>query len=270
MTDFFDFIQVLGQITSKETNFDSFDQCLITGSSYVSKQKKKIIKKAIITPDLNKTVIVEALKNKVDLILIYYFEKEEKSLLIDENLDIFKHIIENNIIIYKIPDSWAYCKGGLNETIAEILKLEIENVFQIKMGENFLPYGRVCSPFKSQIRYSLLLNLISDKLNLKNFQYCLVNNINDNVQKCLILAGKNAKPEWLKRAKMRGIDLFLGNGLDYFLARFAESIKINFFDLSNKSIYIGLAKLSKILALECPETEFIMIESPMPLLFFSR
>ncbi|MFX0135709.1 MAG: Nif3-like dinuclear metal center hexameric protein, partial [Candidatus Hodarchaeota archaeon] len=182
----------------------------------------------------------------------------------------FKYLIENNIIIYKIPESWIYSTGGLNETFAEILKLEIEGIFQIKIGDNFLPYGRICSPFKSQIRYSLFLNIISDKLGLKNFQYLLVNDIEDIVQKCILLVGKKANPKWLKRAKIKGINLFLGNGLNYSLAHLAESLEINFIDLTYNSIFVGLSRLSQILSIKIPEIEFIEVKSPVSLSFFSR
>ncbi len=270
MTNFFEVIQVLREVANSQINPNDFDQCLITGPSYETKQKRRKIKKAILTINLNKTVLIEALKNKVDLILLYDFENLEKINLIDENLEKYKHIIENNILVYKIPDSWTYSKGGLNETLAEILKLEIEGVFQIRIGDTFQPYGRICSPFKSKIRYSLLLNLISDKLGLKGFQYLLVNETDDIVKRSILLVGKKAQPNWLKRAKMNDIDLFLGNGLDFSLASFAESLEINFIDLTYNSIFIGLSRLSKVLALKCPDVEFIDIESSLPLFFFSR
>ena len=270
MTNFFEFIQVLREVTNSQIKTNDFDQCLITGPSYVIKQKRRKIKKAILTIDLNKTVLIEALKSKVDLILVYNFENLEKINLIDENLEKYKHIIENNILIYKIPESWTYSKGGLNETLTEILKLEIEGIFQIKIGEKTLPYGRICSPFKSQIRYSLFLNMISDKIGLKNFQYLLVNDTDDIVKKCILLVGKKTQLNWLKRAKMKDIELFLGNGLDYSLARHAESLEINFIDLTYNSIFLGLSRLSKVLLLKCPDVEFIDVRSPLPLFFFSR
>ncbi|MHA1300038.1 MAG: Nif3-like dinuclear metal center hexameric protein [Candidatus Helarchaeota archaeon] len=267
MTDLYEFIQILRRITDSPISIEDFDDCLITGSSYVSKQKRRKIKKVIITPDLTKKAVIGALKNKVDLILIFNYEKWERSL-VDENFDLIKHIIENNIIVYKIPDNWAYSEGGLNDTIAEILKLEIEGVFNIKIGEKLLPYGRICSPFKSQINFSYFLNLVSDKLGIPHFQYILVNKSENIIKKCILLLGKNTKREWLKRAKMKEIDLFLGQGLTYSLARYAETLDINFIDLSSSSIYYGLSRLSNVFSIECPDIEFFEIDSRIPLSFF--
>ena len=83
MTNFFEFIEILKQTTNAQLNSDVFDQCLISGMSYESKQKRRKIKKVIVTIDLNKNVLIEALKNKVDLILIYNFENLEKDQLIN-------------------------------------------------------------------------------------------------------------------------------------------------------------------------------------------
>ncbi|MHA1378052.1 MAG: Nif3-like dinuclear metal center hexameric protein [Candidatus Helarchaeota archaeon] len=268
MTTQFEFIQVLRQITKDQMNTSDFDNCLISGSSYTSKQKKRKIKNVIITTELNKNALIEALRKKIDLILIYNFENWERQL-IDENLEMLRHLIEKNIIIYKIPESWSSSEGGLNEIIAEILKLEIEDVFNIKLGKDLVSYGRICSPFKSQIRYSLILNLIKDKLALTNFPYLISNELEDIIQKCLILVGKNAKVEWLKKAKMRGIDLILGNGLNHTIARFADSIGINFIDLTYKTISYGLNRLSNILSLECPDVQFAQIDSSLQLNFFT-
>ncbi len=269
MTDLFEFIQVVRRVTENHITTDEIDDYLMIGSSQEAKQKRKRIKKAIISPNLNKNALIDAIKNKVDLILVHNFEEWEKSL-VDENLATIKHLLENNIMIYKIPDSWIYCEGGLNHTIANILKFEMQGIFNIKIGGKNLPYGRICSPFKSQIRYSLLLDLISDKLGLKNFQYVLVNDGDDIVNKCVILTGINVKIEWLGRAKIKEIDLFVGNGLNYSIARFSESIEMNFIDLTFDSIRLGLSRFSKIMSIECPDVEFIEPTPSFPLRFFFR
>ena len=268
MTNLYEFIEIFKRITRFQIDADDLDKNLIIGPSYISKQKRRKIKKAILALNLSKDVLIEALRNKIDLILIFNFEEWERNL-IDENLEIVKYIIENNINVYQIPESWIYSEGGLNETIANILKLEIEGVFNIQIDNKTLPYGRICSPFKSQLRYSLLLNLISEKLGLNPFQYLIKNKSSDIVEKCVILLGRDAKNNWLRRAKIDEIGLFIGNGLTYSLARYSETIGINFIDLTYSPIRFGISRLSKILSIECPEIEFMEIDSSFPLRFFS-
>lgn len=141
---------------------------------------------------------------------------------------------------YTIHSNWDIIDGGANEALANTLKLEVIDYFDKKTK-----IGRIC---KSDYTFNELKNII-----LKNFKNPrIVNDLDDTaeIKKVGIISGFGLKkPEYIKLAKEKNLDILISGDLTQETAIIAKNIGITLIDLYHHESEIpGLYELSNILS----------------------
>ncbi|MBR3141155.1 MAG: Nif3-like dinuclear metal center hexameric protein [Methanobrevibacter sp.] len=161
----------------------------------------------------------------------------------DKNILIITHhppLFTPKTPTYTIHSNWDIIDGGANEALANTLKLEVIDYFDKKTK-----IGRIC---KSDYTFNELKNII-----LKNFKNPrIVNDLDDTakIKKIGIISGFGLKkPEYIKLAKEKNLDILISGDLTQETAIIAKNIGITLIDLYHHESEIpGLYELSNILS----------------------
>lgn len=250
-------------------------QSEIYGLHYYDGNKKKIIKKAILTVDLSLEAIHYAIVNKVNLIISHhgFFEKQLKNF--SPNLIKKLNLLSNYpISIFVLNTPFIAAEGGISETLMEGLYLKLENIFKLKLKSGLeIPIGRICSPESlklnnNSITLTNILSRIKTNLNMDYVQYTGV--LNRIIKKICIVGGDLTNRKMLLSAKKKGCDCFISFKINHFLSDFATDIGLALIAVSHyQTESLSLKKLCNILSLEYPQCEFMLYESKDPQKTFS-
>ncbi|MBN1216748.1 MAG: Nif3-like dinuclear metal center hexameric protein [Candidatus Lokiarchaeota archaeon] len=238
------------------------------GIQYGEKKKNKIIKKILLTVDLNLDVIHYAIKHKIDLILSYHgiinspINNFDKTLINKLNL-----LSRYPINIFILGSPFISSEEGISETISKILCLRIENVFSIKNYNNeIIPIGRLCSPIyypndkKQSFTLEILLQRIKTNLNMNEIYYS--GNLNKELKKICIVGGYLNNILYLKKAEKKKCDCYISCNTNHKYITYGKEIGLDMINLSyHNIILLTLIKLQNYLSLEFPYSEFLLFES---------
>jgi len=242
----------------------------IYGFQYIQNRVNKSIKKVMLTLDLSIEALHFAVKNKVNLIISHHG-------LINNSINKFNQNLINKltlltrypIAIFVLNSSFIAAEGGVSETIANALYLNLERTFDIKNNKGIkIPIGRICTP-----RYYLndnqimiledLIKRIKTHLDLTHVSY--VGDIKKTIKKICIVGGDTPNIQYLKKASALGCDCYISGRIDYFGAIFSRDIRLALIESSHYKIEIlALKKLCNVLSLEFPYVEFTLFESLDP------
>ena len=85
------------------------------------------VEKVLITLDITKDVVKEAIKNKVNLIISHHplMFKPMKNVVFDSPRGwIIKNLIQHNIAVYSAHTNFDVADGGMNDVLANVLGIE--------------------------------------------------------------------------------------------------------------------------------------------------
>ncbi|MFX1574430.1 MAG: Nif3-like dinuclear metal center hexameric protein [Promethearchaeota archaeon] len=246
----------------------------IYGLHYNSKKNNRIIKKVMLTIDLSKEAILFALKNKINLIISHHG-------LINKPTKIFNQPLINKlsllskypISIFVLNSSFIAAEGGVSETIAKTLYLNIDAMLEIRnFNGNKVPIGRICTP-KSYINEKKIMSLedlikrIQVNLNTSYIRY--VGDLNKPIRKICIVGGDTPNLFYIKKALKKDCDCYVSGNINYINAVFSRDIGLSIIEISHyKNEIIALKKLYNVLSLEFPYVEFFLFESNDPFKFY--
>ena len=247
----------------------------IYGFHYGSCGNDKLIKKVMLTVDLNLNAIHFAIKNKINLII-------SLNGLINGSIKNFKPYLINKIsILSKYPISifvlgsaFYAAEGGILDLILKTLFLKIERPLEIanQYGYN-IPVGRICIPnhypnSKKTFTLENLINRIDTYLKVKPIHYLGV--LKKEVSSICIIGGEDLF--------IRHFDTLLSHNCDcYITERTNKSIISHAFDLCINLIefsffnceLLALKKLCNHLSLKFPYDEFYLFNSRNPLKLYT-
>ncbi|MHA2183126.1 MAG: Nif3-like dinuclear metal center hexameric protein, partial [Promethearchaeota archaeon] len=173
------------------------------------------------------------------------------------------------ISIFVLNSSFIAAEGGVSETIAKALYLNLEKTFEIKNYKGVkVPIGRICSPkyyLKKDQKMTLgdLLKRIKTNLELTHVLY--VGNLNSTINKVCIVGGDTPNIKYLRKAMNLKCDCYISGKIDYTDAIFGRDTGLTLIEASHYKIEIlALKKLFNILSLEFPYVEFLLFESGDP------
>ncbi|MHA1143420.1 MAG: Nif3-like dinuclear metal center hexameric protein [Candidatus Helarchaeota archaeon] len=226
------------------------------GYTSPSKQQKLQVKRILVTIDLRKKTISEAIQKKADVILTLIMSDFWKQNLTDEVLNLIRILLTEKIMVIQIPESWLFCAEGAIDSVASALELRIES-FVNRMNEGagrFL--GRICTPKRHPYTYPFLFDLIKDKLGIDHFALS-VRNRSNAIERILLQLTEPIQMKTILQAKEHDVDLILGIGLSHEIACACENSGMNAIDLTSFSLNVGISKLTTMLRIQLPELEFI-------------
>ena len=237
------------------------------GFQYGQISKNKLIKKVMITLDLNLKAIHFAIKSKINLIISYHS-------LTNKPIKCFNsHIINKLSLLSKYPvlifvlnSSYIAAEGGVSDTLMALSYLKLEESFNVKNKKGIdVPIGRICTPQYLQNEKGVLTleNLIKRiKHNLGANQISYVGDLKNIINKICIVGGDMSKTRYLEKALKYGCDCYISGKINHFGSLYAKDMGLNLIEASNyMAETIALKKLSNLLSLEFPRDEFLFFES---------
>ena len=242
----------------------------IYGLQYGQNRINKVIKKVMLTIDLSVEALHFAVKNKVNLIISHHSLFKDPIKKFNQNLvNKLTLLTKYPISIFVSNSSFIAAEGGVSETIAKALYLNLEKTFEIKNYKGVkVPIGRICSPkcyLKKDQKMTLdsLLKRIKTNLELTHVLY--VGNLNTTINKICIVGGDTPNIKYLKKALNLRCDCYITAKISYTDAIFGRDSGLILIEASHYKIEIlALKKLSNILSLEFPHVEFLLFESRDP------
>ena len=247
----------------------------IYGLHYDEGNKKKIIKKVILTVDLNLEVIHYAIVNKVNLIISHHglFEKSIKNF--SPSLIKKLNLLSNYpISIFVLNTPFIAAEGGISDTLMETLYLKLEDIFLIKLKSGReIPIGRICYPEslnlnENPINLVNLLRRIKANLNMDYIQYS--GPLNRTLKRICVVGGECTDEKMLISAKKKDCDCFISFKINHHLADIARDIDLVLIGVSHyQTECLSLKKLCNVLSLEYPKCEFTLYELENPQKFFA-
>jgi dinuclear metal center YbgI/SA1388 family protein len=246
------------------------------GIQYGTIDDDKLIKRIMITLDLDLKAIYHAIKNKVNLIISHH------PLLIKPAFNFDKMLINQLNLLSKYPLSiyilnspFIASENGISQTIADILYLKIIKIFELKNinGTN-VPIGRICSPkyyLKEKKKFHLkdLLNRIIINFNLEIIEY--VGNLEKEIKKICIIAGDSENIICLKKALNIKCDCYITSNLNHEKAIYANDLGMSIIKIPHYNAeFYSLKKLYNYLSLEFPFDEFLLYNSKNPFNYYQK
>ena len=126
------------------SNAESFDQNAIglaIGDENID------VSGIILTLDLTKEVIMEAINNNCNMIISHHpflFNPIQKVLFKSEKGEVIKLMCEHNLSLYSMHTNLDVGSGGVNDTLAKILNLtDVKIVNDEASFGNYLRYGKI-------------------------------------------------------------------------------------------------------------------------------
>ncbi|MFX0178355.1 MAG: Nif3-like dinuclear metal center hexameric protein [Candidatus Hodarchaeota archaeon] len=263
-----DIISLLeNKIAPKSFNVDSE----IYGIHYGSKQNDKVIKKVLLTVNLDLESIHFAIKNKVNLIISIYPLITEPLTKFNSNLiNKLSLLSKFPITIFALNLAYMGAQGGVTDTIMEALYLQLDKIFEIKTSDKTsVPIGRICFPKRyikneKPITLETLIKRVKSNLKMKTVNY--VGDIQKIIEKVCIIAGNLNFLKILKESIKEECDSFVIGNIDYFLASYAKDLGLTLIEVSQyEANLLSVKKLYNILSLQYPHEEFFIFDSKSPL-----
>ncbi len=265
------FLQDIHSILLKKLSPKSFKlNSEIYGLQYGKNRINNIIKKVMLTIDLSIEALHFAVRNKVSLIISHHSLTKESINTFNQNLiNKLTLLTKYPISIFVLNSSFIAAEGGVSETIAEALYLNVEKTFEIKNYKGIkVPIGRICTPKyylrkDQKMTMERLLKRIKTNIELSHVLY--VGNLKTLINKICIVGGDTPNIKYLKKALKLGCDCYISAKINYMDAIFGRDMGLALIEASHYKIEIlALKKLSNILSLEFPHVEFLLFESGDP------
>ena len=173
---------------------------------------------------------------------------------------VLQQLLKRNITVYVLHHSWATVDGGLNDVLAHALGFEVIDVFRTPIGGSVIPLGRACRVPKETTLKALIQHVLK-RLQPSSVNY--VGNLDDEVERLVLVAGDGINADWLQLAWEGGFDTYLTGTLNHELATQASQLKLKIVAASQAATEIpGMSRLTQILRVEHPQTNFTFIEPP--------
>lgn len=211
-----------------------------------------VAKKILVTLDVTKEVVKEAIDKKVNMIISHHpllFTPMDKIIFDTPRGWIIKNLIKHNITVYSAHTNYDTAEGGMNDEFANILDLKNVNLLDEIAGIG--RYGDV-----ENISFSKFLDNLKTNLKLESVK--VIGNTDKTISKVGISGGSGSKHMY--QAKMRGCDVYLTGDVTYHTALDAVSLGLTIIDIGHYAEKIFMDAIIKLLSEQFKDIEFIKSE----------
>lgn len=185
------------------TNAESFDQNAI-GLAIGDEENE--VSGIMLTLDLTKEVIKEALKEKCNLIISHHpflFNPIQKVLFRSEKGEVIKLMCENNLSLYSMHTNLDVGSGGVNDTLAKMLEIkDIKIVNDEATFGNYLRYGKIEKTTLKELALK-----VKEVFNLSGVR--VLGDLNKKIKTIGIVGGSGAHPSDIMTAVKCGVDCYI-------------------------------------------------------------
>jgi dinuclear metal center YbgI/SA1388 family protein len=220
----------------------------------------KEVKKVLLSLDCTKEVIKEAINLNSDLIITHHpliFKKPKNIISGDLLGDKVIALIKEDIALYSCHTNLDSTKGGINETIVNMLGFTSDEIIEPKEYPNYKDcgIGRLVR-LKEEISLSDIIKLVKEKLNINNMR---IVKGSENVKTIAIINGSGQ--DLFYRAKNLGADCIITGDTTYHFASDFKEIGISIIDAGHFSTeYLAFLKTLEFLSERFKDVEFISSE----------
>ena len=185
------------------TNAESFDQNAIglaIGDENIE------VSGIMLTLDLTKEVILEALKEGCNMIISHHpflFNPIQKVLFKSEKGEVIKLMCDNNLSLYSMHTNLDVGEGGVNDTLANLLGLkDIKIINDEASFGNYLRYGKI-----DEMKLKDLALFVKKTFNLTGVR--VLGDLDKKIKTVGVVGGSGAHPSDIMTAVYAKVDCYI-------------------------------------------------------------
>lgn len=229
------------------SNFDNGKVGLQFGS------KNRIVKNVLIALDTTKDVVIEAIANKVDLIISHHPFMFNPILNMDYDNPLMtkiKLVIQNELNVFAMHTNFDVASFGMNEILCNKLGLTNIKSDQTEIDNNaFLRYGDI-----DEISLKELVELVKLKFGEKHIR--VVGNLDKSIRRVGIIGGSGSFE--LYKAKNVGCDCFITGEIKHDKALDAKDLGLALIEVSHSVERLYREYVYNSLVEAFPDVNFIL------------
>jgi len=206
-------------------------------------------KSVLISLDLTKDVVKEAIQLKANMILTHHpmmFKPMDKIIFDSPKGWIVKNLIKHNITVYSAHTNYDLAEGGMNDTMADALK--IKNPKMLDLNDEIGRYGDI-----DAMTFDAFIAFVKKHLKLEDVK--VIGNQNRKVQTVGISGGSGSKHMY--EAKKAGCDVYLTGDVTYHTALDAIAVGLTIVDIGHHAEKIFVPTIKEELEKVFPDIRFI-------------
>ncbi len=208
-----------------------------------------LAKKVLVTLDVTKEVVKEAIDLKVNMILSHHpliFNPIDRIIFDTPRGWIIKNLIKHNITVYSAHTNYDLADGGMNDEFARILNLK--NPSLLDEIDNIGRYGDI-----EEMTFDEFLAKIKKDLKLDHVK--VIGRTDKLIQRVGISGGSGSKHMY--QAKKQNCDVYLTGDVTYHTALDAIQSGMTLVDIGHHAEKIFVEAIKRDLTSVFPEIEFI-------------
>lgn len=205
-------------------------------------------KKVLITLDVTKEVVKEAIKLKVDMIISHHpliFNPIDRIVFDSPRGWIIRNLIKHNITVYSSHTNYDLAEGGMNDEFVKILKLN--NPQLLDEIDNIGRYGDI-----EEISFLDFITYIKTVLKLEDVK--VIGRTDKNIKRVGISGGSGSKHMY--QAKKQNCDVYLTGDVTYHTALDAIQLGMTLIDIGHHAEKVFVDAVKNDLSEAFPEIEF--------------
>lgn len=208
-----------------------------------------VAKKILVTLDVTKEVVKEAIEKKADMIISHHpliFNPLDKIVFDTPRGWIIKNLIKHNITVYSAHTNYDTAEGGMNDEFASILGIKNPMLLddEVMIGR----YGDI-----EPCTFEDFLKNLKKKLEIDNVK--VIGRTDRTISKIGISGGSGSKHMY--QAKMKNCDVYLTGDVTYHTALDAIQLGLTIIDIGHHAEKIFVDAIIRFLSKEFSEVEFI-------------
>ncbi len=210
------------------------------------------VEKVLVTLDITKAVVKEAIKNKVNLIISHHplmFKPMQKLIYDSPRGWIIKNLVQHNIAVYSAHTNFDVADQGMNDVLAaRIGIIEPELLDEV---DNIGRFGKI-----EKTTLQDLIQSLKVKFNLKSVKAI---GKTDKIIETVGISGGSGSHH-MYAAKKRNCDVYITGDVTYHTALDAVQLGITVIDVGHHIEVIFVEHISKMLHNQFSNIEFIKSE----------
>jgi dinuclear metal center YbgI/SA1388 family protein len=206
-------------------------------------------KKILVSLDLTKEVVKEAIQLKANMILTHHplmFKPMDRIIFDSPKGWIVKNLIKHNITVYSAHTNYDLAEGGMNDTLAKALMFQ--NPKMLDLQDEIGRYGQI-----EPMAFNDFIVFIKKQLKLDFVK--VIGRQDKTIHTIGISGGSGSKHMY--EAKKAGCDVYLTGDVTYHTALDAIALGLTIVDIGHHAEKIFIPTIKKELENMFPKVEFI-------------
>lgn len=214
----------------------------------------KRVKRVLLTLDVTKDVVREAMENNVDLIVSHHpfiFTPLHAVKTETPKGWIIERLIKKGITVYSAHTNFDQAEGGMNDMLAAALGLN-----HVRLLDEEDNIGRIGD--MEPMEYDDFVAHVKSSLDVGYLR--LINKRSSSIRRVALSGGSGTKH--MHAAKMKRADVYLTGDVDYHSAVDATEMGLSVIDIGHVAEKMFKSHLKKELSERFPDCEFLLSEVP--------